>query len=62
MPLQNPNTPSAWHGVEVIYDMWIHSQKCIRREEGGGSGNQKFVVPKMAQIKISCCKFHFFPL
>ena len=28
---------------------------------GGGSWNPKVCVPKMAQINMSFCKFHFFP-
>ena len=34
-------------------------QACIRRE---GVWNPKVCVPQMAQINISFCKFHFFPL
>ena len=33
----------------------------IRREKGGGL-DPKICVPKMAQINLSFCKFHFFPL
>ena len=31
------------------------------RERGGGSGTQKLVFQKMAQINISVCKFPFLP-
>ena len=34
-------------------------QACIRREDG--VWNPKVSVPKIAQINISTCKFHFFP-
>ena len=35
-------------------------QGCIGRG-GGGVWNPKVCAPKMAQINISFCKFHFFP-
>ena len=54
--------------IAVLRDAEISNKRCHRvkhvleERTGGGSGNPKVCAPKVAQINISFCKLHLFPL